>query len=76
MLEQHDRHEVADGEAVRGGVEPGVDALRLSQVFAQCILVRGLMEEAAPFEFVDEVGHGRRRITRIEGAIRGIDGRL
>ena len=69
--QDHQRHQVADVQAVGRRVEAGVDRPRLlQQQLRQVRVVGGLVDQSAPGEFGDDVG-GEGRGERGEG--RGID---
>jgi len=59
----HERQQVADVQAVGGGIKTAVEGLRCLEGFLEGFEVAALLEQAAPFEIGDQVvrGHEKRK---------------
>ena len=57
----HERQQVADVQAVGGGIKAAVERLRCLEGFLEGFEVAALLEQAAPFEIGDQVGRGHER---------------
>ena len=59
--QRHERQQVADVQAVCGGVKAAVEGLRCLEGFLEGFEVAALLEQAAPFEIGDQVGRGHEK---------------